>query len=99
MKNHVFEKDKVWSSILGRFWLPNGTQMLSKMVQKRHQKSIKKMIAFLIDFRGHQGLRQGRLNVQDARGEVAAQEFPDHPPSPKLLAKANSDMNKVHGAN
>ena len=89
MKNHVFEKDQVLSSIFGRFWSPNRAKMLTKMVQKRYQKAIKKMIAFLIDFRRPPGRAQGRFNVRDMRPEVATEELPD--PPPKLLAKANSE--------
>ena len=48
---------------------------------------------------GRQGWRTSSARVQQGFGERASRALRDPPPSPKLLAKAKSDMNIVHGAN
>ena len=66
--------------------------MAPKMLPKRYQKSIKKMIGFLIDFWRPGGPRTGSGNERVERKKVGVGP---PPPSPKLLAKAKSDNNEL----
>ena len=59
-----------------------------KMVQKRYQKSIKKVIGILTDFWRPGGGRTGSGREQGERKKAGV----GPPPRPKLLAKAKSDL-------
>ena len=93
LKKHVFEQDQVWSDNFGRFWVHFGSQMDPKMGKTWYQKSLKKMNGILLDL-GRAPGGAHRFEERTGRAQEGRRGTP-----PKLLAKAKSDMNKVHGAN